>query len=257
MRGRIVFINPATSTGLIFGVDRERYRFRTAEWAEPGLPSRNMEVSFKTRGNDASALRPYSPGDPDAAEDVLPEIDPLAFLTGDDVFAPTGKSAELVAESPGSSRRGEAPLTETPAGSPRRDATDAFSDFAMEDGQASSTRMPIAEALRPEGVFSGQPQDDEADGDELPHERAHSWEDEPEKETDHDDFNLTARLMEQDRSPALTARGPGALPPANKILFSMDTPGALRKPQWRNYLIGIAAAIVLLLIGFIVTKVMH
>ena len=38
MHGRVIFINPLTSTGLIFGADRERYSFPTSEWTEPGLP---------------------------------------------------------------------------------------------------------------------------------------------------------------------------------------------------------------------------
>ena len=60
MRGRIIFINPQTMTGLIFGADRNRYNFELKEWAEPGVPARNLEVNFQVVGGDALRIKPFS-----------------------------------------------------------------------------------------------------------------------------------------------------------------------------------------------------
>jgi hypothetical protein len=53
MQGRLIFINQAARTGLIFGADRNRYRFELDEWQGGSLPRRNSMVEFEPAGNTA------------------------------------------------------------------------------------------------------------------------------------------------------------------------------------------------------------
>ena len=95
MRGRIIFVNPATLSGLIFGIDRQRYNFSLDQWVERGVPSRNIEVSFRTEGLEALQVKPFSPDDPTVGEIDNDLLDPLADLLPES--PPSPKSSEKAA----------------------------------------------------------------------------------------------------------------------------------------------------------------
>jgi hypothetical protein len=60
MRGRVIFVNPPTKTGLIFGANRQRYEFALEEWRESTPLRRNQEVNFQTDGNRALRLKAFT-----------------------------------------------------------------------------------------------------------------------------------------------------------------------------------------------------
>ncbi len=60
MRGRIIFVQPETKTGLIFGADRQRYDFELAEWQGSEALKRNQEVNFKVQGSHALSIVAYT-----------------------------------------------------------------------------------------------------------------------------------------------------------------------------------------------------
>ena len=64
MQGRIIFINQpkgqTAGTGLIFGADRNRYRFELTEWRGADLPPRNMLVAFEPAGDTALQVHKFS-----------------------------------------------------------------------------------------------------------------------------------------------------------------------------------------------------
>jgi hypothetical protein len=65
MRGRIVFTNPTTDTGVIFAADRNRYAFHVSEWEGEGRPPRNQEVDFEPMGDEATAIHAATAPDPE------------------------------------------------------------------------------------------------------------------------------------------------------------------------------------------------
>jgi hypothetical protein len=70
MQGRLIFINQpkgqVDGTGLIFGADRNRYRFELAEWRGGALPARNTMLEFEAAGDTALKVQLASEGSADA-----------------------------------------------------------------------------------------------------------------------------------------------------------------------------------------------
>ncbi len=105
MRGRIVFTNPATDTGVIFAADRNRYAFHVSEWRGEGRPPRNQEVDFEPMGDEAAAIQvatePAQEGDIDYTPPSAlgPDERPIAArdtkkITADKQFAPGANSMQ-------------------------------------------------------------------------------------------------------------------------------------------------------------------
>ena len=139
MRGRLVFINPATQTGLIFGLDRNRYTFAIADWEARALPNRNDEIDFQPRGTRALRLQPAGDRDPNEPyPDVEQDQEPVGAEETDPEIRITPPFARSSADSPPDDR----PAAPFPAPPPQ-----VIKEFRQHFVQSSPVAASAADPL--------------------------------------------------------------------------------------------------------------